>query len=499
MPSPYDIQFDGAEPLDLSGLTQQQPQADPKAGRKQWLKLLPMIAAAAKGGPGAVEGLLAGFQRAQQAKAQQGQQAFQNQRLITGDQRAQQAQQFSQQHQRDTLNRQQEQDRSALVQEFSRALLNENLTDPEAVRALTDLYESRGAAMGMRPGTFQTTAMQVVKPNMLQQRKVQQRWNSMSAQDKQLAQQTQASLKIGDQVIPFDQWSAVVGGIVDPKTGAFPQAPTKPDVPSTPEESFYQTYATERGKKAFGELSTTEQAAARKMWLQSDDKPTDPVLAAIRALQLQQQQTAAAPGTLTKDQITYRNALADDYRTDSKDYVARISAMQSIRSSLSQGTAAGDMAGVFAFMKSLDPGSTVREGEYANAQNAAGVPEIVRNWYNQAKDGTILSPKQRADFMNTAIRQFKDAQERQRGLMQEYTDRATRGGINPADVVMDFDARYKVDTTLPNMSGGGAAPSGASGAKPSVTVGSTYNHPQLGRVRVVGTNPDGTVKVEKVP
>ena len=65
-------------------------------------------------------------------------------------------------------------------------------------------------------------------------------------------------------------------------------------------------------------------------------------------------------------------------------------------------TAAGDMSLIFNYMKMLDPGSTVREGEYATAQQATGIPDRVINLYNAAMDGTRLNVAQRADFANTA-------------------------------------------------------------------------------------------------
>lgn len=64
-----------------------------------------------------------------------------------------------------------------------------------------------------------------------------------------------------------------------------------------------------------------------------------------------------------------------------------------------QPTAAGDMALVFNFMKMLDPGSTVREGEFANAQNAAGVPERIKAKWNNMINGELLEENQRADFL----------------------------------------------------------------------------------------------------
>ena len=60
--------------------------------------------------------------------------------------------------------------------------------------------------------------------------------------------------------------------------------------------------------------------------------------------------------------------------------------------------AAGDLSLIFNYMKMLDPGSTVREGEFATAQNATGIPERVLNSYNNALKGTRLSSGQRDQF-----------------------------------------------------------------------------------------------------
>ena len=54
-----------------------------------------------------------------------------------------------------------------------------------------------------------------------------------------------------------------------------------------------------------------------------------------------------------------------------------------------------DQGAIFSWMKILDPGSTVREGEYATAKNARGVPDKIAGWWNQVVSGQILTPDQR--------------------------------------------------------------------------------------------------------
>lgn len=68
----------------------------------------------------------------------------------------------------------------------------------------------------------------------------------------------------------------------------------------------------------------------------------------------------------------------------------------------SEQTPMAGIASVFTFMKILDPGSTVREGEAASAQNAAGVPERIRNYYNQLVSGNGLSVSQRKEMADVA-------------------------------------------------------------------------------------------------
>lgn len=64
--------------------------------------------------------------------------------------------------------------------------------------------------------------------------------------------------------------------------------------------------------------------------------------------------------------------------------------------------AAGDIGLIFNYMKMLDPGSTVREGEFATAANAAGVTDQVRNIYNKIASGERLTPQQRGAYFNQA-------------------------------------------------------------------------------------------------
>jgi len=99
---------------------------------------------------------------------------------------------------------------------------------------------------------------------------------------------------------------------------------------------------------------------------------------------------------------------------------------------------AGDLALIFNFMKVLDPGSVVREGEFATAQNAGGVDERVRSLYNQVREGTRLTETQRADFVDRAGRLYGGAQEQYQSIAEQYSEFARRAGLDPSLVIPDF-------------------------------------------------------------
>lgn len=66
------------------------------------------------------------------------------------------------------------------------------------------------------------------------------------------------------------------------------------------------------------------------------------------------------------------------------------------------GSGPASIALVFKFMKALDPTSVVREGEFATAENSAGVPESVGNIYNKLVNGERLGDVQIKQFIETA-------------------------------------------------------------------------------------------------
>lgn len=131
-------------------------------------------------------------------------------------------------------------------------------------------------------------------------------------------------------------------------------------------------------------------------------------------------------------------------------YVNVRDAHQRVLASSEDPSAAGDLALVFNYMKVLDPGSTVREGEFANAASAAAwlqreertgsvVPRPVAQAIRTLESGKILSDDQRNDFVDRSDRLYAKQFESYKKTESRYRDLAAQyEGVNPDRVVYDL-------------------------------------------------------------
>lgn len=136
--------------------------------------------------------------------------------------------------------------------------------------------------------------------------------------------------------------------------------------------------------------------------------------------------------------IDNESAFRKEYFGNQKDFMAIRDAYSRVAVAAQNPSAAGDLALIFNYMKMLDPGSVVREQEFANAQNAAGVPERVRAAYNNALRGERLTDATRSDFTDRAGRLFVSAQETAGKAREVFSGIAQQYGFNPERVVPDL-------------------------------------------------------------
>ena len=133
-----------------------------------------------------------------------------------------------------------------------------------------------------------------------------------------------------------------------------------------------------------------------------------------------------------KNVTTLRNEFQTDPVTENTKDIQQ--AFTKVKNASEKDTAAGDLALIFNFMKMLDPGSVVREGEFATAQNTAGVPDRVRNFYNRAIRGTRLSKTQRSQFAEQAGIVLEGQLQNQIAVNDRFTAIAKRNALDVRDL-----------------------------------------------------------------
>lgn len=137
----------------------------------------------------------------------------------------------------------------------------------------------------------------------------------------------------------------------------------------------------------------------------------------------------------TDKSFTRANVLRDEFTAAIKDYGVVKSSYDTIKATAAQPSAAGDISLITAYMKMLDPASTVREGEFNTAQFAASVPERLKGAYNKILSGERLSDEQRKDFVAQAGNVLKPRQTAYQQNKNKYTTLAKRASVDPIDVV----------------------------------------------------------------
>lgn len=126
-----------------------------------------------------------------------------------------------------------------------------------------------------------------------------------------------------------------------------------------------------------------------------------------------------------------------------KDFDSIANAYGRIVASAKDPSPAGDLSLIFNYMKMLDPGSVVRESEFAAAAAAGSYGERLQGFILNIRDGTTLAPGQRADFINRANLLYEQAETLYDQTRNEYITYATDAGLGGQEILPDF--RFKGD------------------------------------------------------
>ena len=143
----------------------------------------------------------------------------------------------------------------------------------------------------------------------------------------------------------------------------------------------------------------------------------------------------------TEIRLKKEEGLRKEFNTLLRDFNLVADSFARVKAAAVDPSAAGDLAMIFNYMKMLDPGSTVREGEFATAQQSTGLPGRVVTLYNKITEGQRLNADQRNDFLDRANKLFEAARSSAGDTATAYEQIAVDAGVNPANIIAVFEQR----------------------------------------------------------
>jgi hypothetical protein len=137
-----------------------------------------------------------------------------------------------------------------------------------------------------------------------------------------------------------------------------------------------------------------------------------------------------------KNAPTQENTLRDEFNTLTKDFRTVQDAHSKIKSVANTG--AGDMSLLYSYVKLLDPGSVVRESEFATAAASGSFGERIQGLAQRVISGQRLPPDLRTDFIREADSIYTSQKDGADRLEKQYRDIAKRNNLNPENVIVNY-------------------------------------------------------------
>jgi len=103
-----------------------------------------------------------------------------------------------------------------------------------------------------------------------------------------------------------------------------------------------------------------------------------------------------------------------------------------VRQSSALQTGAGDMGLIYGYMKMLDPGSVVRESEFAMAAQAGSYGDQIQGMVQRVISGERLPEAVRAQFVQAADKIYQDTAANLGDINNQFSTRAQSYGVDPS-------------------------------------------------------------------
>lgn len=137
----------------------------------------------------------------------------------------------------------------------------------------------------------------------------------------------------------------------------------------------------------------------------------------------------------TKETFDRAAKLRGEISKISTDFNKQRGAWGRVQASAENPSPAGDLALIFNFMKVLDPGSTVREGEFAQVGAAGNLPTQAQRMFDSWKTGQKLTDGQRKDVVDRAKRLFNSADKTNKGDVNKLISIGKQFGVSKENLL----------------------------------------------------------------
>jgi hypothetical protein len=158
------------------------------------------------------------------------------------------------------------------------------------------------------------------------------------------------------------------------------------------------------------------------------------------------------PGPDPKESFANEKDLYSQYSNSDpvKTYETVKGAYERVRQSAALDTGAGDMGLIYGYMKMLDPGSVVRESEFAMAAQTGSYGEQIQGLVQRVLTGERLTPSQRQAFQQAAEKLYDEAAGNLNSVNSQFTGRATRYNVDPSSFIRTPENYQALSQIAPN-------------------------------------------------
>jgi hypothetical protein len=160
------------------------------------------------------------------------------------------------------------------------------------------------------------------------------------------------------------------------------------------------------------------------------------------------QQQSVSDRKFKDDLFKNANTLRDEFNNQAKTFATIGQAHRQVVVSAQDPSPAGDLSLLYGYMKTLDPGSVVRESEFALAAQAGSLDERVQGWVEKVLTGQRLTDSQRADFVGRSQKLYESAVVDHNKLVKRYEGIAVRNNVPIVDVLGDFSTDIKLPAEM---------------------------------------------------